>query len=354
MSPTASTDGAGKRVRIRDVAEAAGSAQSTVSNALNGTGSVDPRTRERILAVAARLGYVPNRTARSLRTGRAGALGIMLSARREAGEVANVSYNLRLAGAASRAAFRRQNALTLLPPVQTAEDAARLPLDGVILTDIEDHDAAKTTFEALRIPTVTIEADPSNPLDSYWVGADTRANTRTGLDHLMATGATRIAYIGLDSTGTWSTETAAAYHQWCLERGQEPLAAVVPKAQTTGECAETVHELLTRTPRPDAIFALTEAIAVSVCRTLIEHGTSIPGDIRLLSGSDGDRAAQSIIPISAIDLHPEEVGAAAVALLYERIERLDTERPRIVRATLNARESTTGRGPGRGIVRPFA
>lgn len=345
MSTPASTDRDGKRVRIRDVAEAAGAAQSTVSNALNGTGNVDPRTRERILAVAAQLGYVPNWTARSLRTGRAGALGIMLSARPEAGEVANISYNLRLAGAASRAAFRRQNALTLLPPVQSAEDAVRLPLDGVILTDIEDHDAAKTTFDALRIPTVTIEADPGNPLDSYWVGADTRTNTRTGLDHLMATGATRIAYIGLDSTGTWSTETAAAYDQWCQERGQEPLAAVVPKAQTAGECAATLRELLARAPEADAIFALTEAIAVSVCQSLIEQGIPIPDDIRVLSGSDGDRAAQAMIPISAIDLHPEEVGAAAVALLYERIEGLDTERPRIVRATLNARASTTG--PGR-------
>lgn len=348
MSTHASADRDGKRVRIRDVAEAAGAAPSTVSNALNGTGNVDPRTRERILAVAAQLGYVPNWTARSLRTGRAGALGIMLSARQEAGEVANISYNLRLAGAASRAAFRRQNALTLLPPVQTVEDAVRLPLDGVILTDIEDNDAAKTSFDALRIPTVTIEADPSNPADSYWVGADTRTNTRTGLDHLMATGATRIAYMGLDSTGTWSTETAAAYQQWCLERGQEPLAAVVPKAQTAGDCAEALRGLLGRPPKLDAIFALTEAIAVSVCQTLIERGTAIPDDIRLLSGSDGDRATRSIIPISAIDLHPEEVGAAAVALLYERIERLDTERPRIVRATLNARESTTGRSSHAG------
>src|SRR5579871_2176081 len=86
------------RVRIRDVAKAAGTAPSTVSNALNGKGHVDPATRERITQVAAELGYVPNRTARGLRSGRAGVLGIMLSGRPEAGEVANVSYNLRLAG----------------------------------------------------------------------------------------------------------------------------------------------------------------------------------------------------------------------------------------------------------------
>jgi DNA-binding LacI/PurR family transcriptional regulator len=332
-----------ERVRIRDVAKAAGTAPSTVSNALNGTGHVDPVTRERIAKVAAELGYVPNRTARELRTGRAAVLGIMLSGRPEAGEVANVSYNLRLAGSASRAAFRRRNALTLLPPLTTVEDAARLALDGVILTDIEDHDRAKQAFSALGIPIVTIEADPGDPDDDFWVGADTAANTRTGLDHLTAAGASRIAFLGTNATGTWYTQSALAYRDWCAERDQVPVQRLIDRAQRFPEITAAVRELLSAPEPPDAIFALTEKIAVSVGQILGELGVAVPGQIRLLSGSDGDRAAQAAIPISAIDLHAEEVGAAAVALLYERIEGLDTERPRIVRATLNARASTTGR-----------
>jgi DNA-binding LacI/PurR family transcriptional regulator len=331
------------RVRIRDVAEAAGTAQSTVSNALNGTGHVDPATRERIAKVAAELGYVPNRTARGLRTGRAAVLGIMLSERPEAGEVANVSYNLRLAGSASRAAFRRRSALTLLPPLTTVEDAARLALDGVILTDIEDHDGAKRAFSELGIPIVTIEADPGDPEDDFWVGADTGTNTRTGLDHLTAVGASRIAFVGIDTTGTWHSRSVRAYREWCAERNQAPVQRLVERTQTYPEIAAAVRELLSEPDPPDAIFALTEKIAVIVGQILGERGVAVPGQIRLLSGSDGDRAAQAAIPISAIDLHAEEVGAAAVALLYERIEGLDTERPRIVRATLNARASTTGR-----------
>lgn len=332
------------RVRIRDVAKAAGTAESTVSNALNGKGHVDPATRERIARVAAELGYVPNGAARGLRTGRAGVLGIMLSGRPEAGEVANVSYNLRLAGSASRAAFRRGNALTLLPPLTTVEDAARLALDGVILTDIEDHDRAKQAFATLTIPIVTIEADPSNPEGDCWVGADTATNTRTGLDHLSAVGARRIAFIGIDATGTWYVESARGYRDWCQERDQAPLELLIDRTQGFSEIAAAIWELLSRAEPPDAIFALTEKVAVSVGQTLGERGVAVPGQIKLLAGSDGDRAAQA--SVSAIDLHPEEVGAAAVALLYERIEGLDTERPRIVRATLNARASTTGRAAG--------
>lgn len=342
-NPPQGGNGHAQRVRLRDVAEAAGAAQSTVSNALNRTGNVDPSTRERILKVAAELGYVPNRNARSLRGVRAGMLGIMLSARTEAGEVANVSYNLRLAGGASRAAFRRQSALTLLPPVRTPEEAAHIVPDGVILADIEVDDPARAAFAGIGVPIVTIEADPGNPDESYWVGADTPTNTRTGLDHLMATGATTIAFMGTDATGTWSVQSASAYRRWCKERGAEPIAITVPRTQTVGECAEALGELLARDPRPDAIFALTEKIAVTVVQRLGELDISVPSEVRVLSGSDGDRAAQALPPISAIDLHPEEVGAAAVALLYERIEGLDTERPRIIRATLNARESTTGR-----------
>jgi DNA-binding LacI/PurR family transcriptional regulator len=270
----------------------------------------------------------------------------VLSGRPEAGEVANVSYNLRLAGSASRAAFRRRNALTLLPPLTTVEDAARLPLDGVILTDIEDHDGAKRAFSALGIPIVTIEADPGDPDDDFWVGADTDTNTRTGLDHLTAVGAGSIAFVGIDTTGTWYAQSAQAYRNWCAERGQAPVERLIERSQTYPEIAVAVRELLSAPQPPDAIFALTEKVAVSAGQILGELGVAVPGEVRLLSGSDGDRAAQAAIPISAIDLHAEEVGAAAVALLYERIEGLDTERPRIVRATLNARASTTGRVAG--------
>jgi DNA-binding LacI/PurR family transcriptional regulator len=118
---------------------------------------------------------------------------------------------------------------------------------------------------------------------------------------------------------------------------------LIDRGQTFPEVTAAVSGLLAAGEPPDAIFALTEKIAVSVGQILGELGVAVPGHVRLLSGSDGERAAQAAIPISAIDLHAEEVGAAAVALLYERIEGLDTERPRIVRATLNARASTTGR-----------
>ena len=117
----------------------------------------------------------------------------------------------------------------------------------------------------------------------------------------------------------------------------------MPRPSPVARLPEALRELLEGKPRPDAIFALTEKIAVTVVQRLGELNISVPHDIRVLSGSDGDRAAQALPSISAIDLHPEEVGAAAVALLYERIEGLDTERPRVIRATLNARESTTGR-----------
>lgn len=122
---------------------------------------------------------------------------------------------------------------------------------------------------------------------------------------------------------------------------------MVPRTQTPVECARATEELLARDDPPDAVFALTERVAVNVGQTLGELRFAVPDEVRLLAGSDGERAAHAPVPISAIDLHPEEVGAAAVALLSGRIEGLDTERPRIVRATLTARESTTGRRDGR-------
>jgi hypothetical protein len=102
---------------------------TTVSHALNGKGRVDPQTRALVTQVVHRLGYRANRHARGLRSGRSGTLGLLLpvSGDVRTDETLRLDYYMRLAGAAATAAFAREHALMLLPPVIGGAGSADSP-----------------------------------------------------------------------------------------------------------------------------------------------------------------------------------------------------------------------------------
>lgn len=68
-----------ERIRMKEVAEAAGVSVNTVSRALNGKSEISPETRARILEVAAKVGYRPNRLARRFRSSKTGTIGVVVA-----------------------------------------------------------------------------------------------------------------------------------------------------------------------------------------------------------------------------------------------------------------------------------
>jgi DNA-binding LacI/PurR family transcriptional regulator len=327
------------RATILDVAAAAGVSPSTVSNALNDRGGVSDATADRIKRAAAQLGYRANPAASRLRSGRTGALGLVLPTIAEPGYAAAIYYYSRFTGAAAQAAFARGYALTLVPSLDPENEAHRLPLDGVIVADPPAGDIGLNAFRSAGLPVVTIEPDPSNPDDPWWAGADTLANTRTVLDHLAASGSRRIALVGR-SNHAWTTATDHAYDRWCREQNLEPLKVEVSITHNDTTAADRIRKLLTSPDPPDGIFAAPEWFATAAVRTARALGLGVPEQLRVAAGSDGDRAYDCDPPVTALDLHPAEVATAAVELLVARVEGHEVMHPRIVHASLNVRAST--------------
>src|ERR1044072_1167505 len=115
----------GPRPTIRDVAAAVGMSPTTVSHALNGKGRVDPDTRERIAETARELGYRPNPTARRLRSGRSGAIALLLPFVEPdivRDEMLALDYYMHLAGAAARPALARGDPMLLTRPLQRVDE----------------------------------------------------------------------------------------------------------------------------------------------------------------------------------------------------------------------------------------
>ena len=332
-----------KRPTIHDVASAAGVSVTTVSDALNGKGRVDPATRTRVAEVVRELGYQANRHARGLRSGRSGALGLLLPVDADArsDEALSLDFYMRLSSAAAAASFAHQQALMLLSPTLTLSGLRGFALDGGIIADPSEGDARIGLFEQLGLPVVTIERDLGRAEDRHYVASNTEANTERMLSHLAGRGAERIALLLPRADWGWATETLHAYEAWTSSRGAPSI--VVPVAMTPAEesAFAAVRGLLARRPAPDAIFVLASRFIRGTLRAARAAGCAVPGDLLLAAGVDSAPAREGQPPITALDLHPELQADAAVQMLLARVAGAPDEGPRYVQATLRVRASTT-------------
>lgn len=333
----------GNRPTIRDVANAAGVSVTTVSDALNGKGRLDPATRARVQAVGRKLGYQPNRHARGLRSGRSGALGLLLPVRAEArsDEALTLDIYMRLASAAAATTFSHKQALMLLPPKITLSGLRGFALDGGIVVDPSESDMRIGLFERLGLPVVTVERDLGRPEEQWYVASNTEANTEQMLSHLAERGAERIALLLPRTDWAWATETLGAYEAWTSREGARSI--VVPVGMTPGEqnAFTAVRRLLARRRAPDAIFVVASRFIRGTLRAAAVAGRSVPGDLLIAAGVDSAPAREGVPPVTALELHPELQAEAAVEMLLARLSGDSSATPRYIDATLEVRASTT-------------
>lgn len=329
---------------IKDVARLADVSPTTVSHVLNRKGRVGSSARERVLEAVARLDYNPSRAARALRTKRNGTLAFLVPAFEAPaalrGRLTSLDVYMTQATAAAQAAFLDEHCLVLLPPSATASDLHGLGIDGGIICDPAEEDPLVELFESMSLPFVTIECQPGR-LDAQWcVGADNDASTRTLLDHMAEMGAQRIAMLGVDLPIAWAKECRTAYETWCVDSDQAPMVANLNPHDPDRTAFAMAIEMLRAKDRPDAIFASDERFPSGVIRAAGELGLSIPGDLMIATGIDGHESRAATPAVTAIDIHPDVQGSAAVAMLIARIGGTETTPRQTTPTTLNVRKST--------------
>lgn len=316
---------AAKRVSIRDVAREAGVSVTTVSHALNDKGRLNPETRRRVRDAAERLGYRPNPAARSLVSGRTRLIAAMASLPDEPRvEFTDFGYYTELIGAATGAAVARDYALVVAPPARSGLVWERVPLDGVIVIDPLDGETALPILRERGIPFVTAGRDPrGHERDAVVAGNDISA-TREVLDHLADRGARRIALISIPPVVASARDAYIAYHDWCAERGQEPIAVRPPLhdlvLRTQSALATVAGELLGRPEPPDAIYAPIERLGVGVAQALQSAGLRIPQDVLLATTHDAGLAAAFDPPLTTLGWDFKEYGRTACDLLIDLVE----------------------------------
>jgi LacI family transcriptional regulator len=334
----------GRPPTINDVARAAGVSRSTTARALRSTGYVAESVRERVVAAAAEIGYVPNAVASSLRSQESRIIGLLVS------DLKDPFYSELASGVAHAA--RSAGYTTILVDsrgsVTEEMDAARamvgMRVAGVVVTPLT---ASVSAFLASqRVPVV--EADRTfHEETADVVLVDNESSTEQVMRLLLTLGHTRIALLADEIEWTTGAGRYQAYSS-CLRSASIPLdPELVARAGAGVEEARTAAvRVLTRPDRPTAVFCANSLLAEGLWRAAADLGLRIPTDLSVVAFDDTPWMSLVSPGITAVAQDPEQMGTVAVGRLLQRIESgTDDVRQTVVPATLRPRGSTA---PPRG------
>ena len=322
MSPSAST-----AVRVGDVARLAGVSAQTVSNVMNGRGRFSEETRQRVLAAADELGYVPNRAARGLRLQRSKQLGIHMSSQDlDVRNTFSINFLRALieAGAAvdhQIVVFTHQRDEPPLP-----RDFAGRGMDGYLLHNSGPGDPRPAILAELGIP-FALMGRTSPELPQTWVDIDNRAAMSALVDYLVAKGHRSFAFVGAASDLYWLVDRLEGTRDRLRHHGLE-LAEVV--LGSLDELRDPVRQLLTRADRPSVILHGSDSLAIAT-HEAATHAGLVPGRDVAITGFDAvDQQIELEPPLTSVRLPLADAAARVVARVIDEIEHGPTDGPGVL------------------------
>lgn len=307
-------------VTIREVAERANVSISTVSHAFSGRRPISQATKDRVAQAAAELGYDPNPSARSLRTGHSGIVGLILRPRFALSGTSDRAETFnRLVGAVATESLRRGTALVHVPDLDDPA-ATRVPMDGCIVAHPYVDDAVLGELLRRRIPVVTIEEDPGRPDFTWAVRLDYTTVVSALLDHLRDQGATTITLLTGTEENAWNRRSRETYLAWCDRHDLPGRVEQLSEGLDRHQAAATVRPLLDDDHRPDAFVVATSDFAALVAELAQAHGLTVPDDVMIAALTDSEHARTAAPPITAMDLNHENLAKHAVELLLAQLD----------------------------------
>ncbi|MFI6062955.1 LacI family DNA-binding transcriptional regulator [Streptomyces sp. NPDC051286] len=317
--------------RLLDVAEAAGVSRATASRVLASTPrNVDPELARRVEEAAHRLGYQPNHSARALRTGTTGTIGVVVPT------LAN-PYFVQLADAIAQHVRAAGGTLVVSDAANdTAIEAEQIDtllggrVDGLLVVPVSANASGPAIHNAARRHPVVLFDRWAKGSGTVAVTLDNASAVRLLVDHLKGIGRHRIALIAADQASSSGAERLAAFTEV-----QGPDATTILLPSFTTDAGRTAgRRIIEQRDQVDAVVCGADVLAVGLVSTLHRSSVAVPGQIAVTGFDDTEILKLLDPPITSIRHPLSAMAERALTLLQapgrERTERVERFPPQLV------------------------
>ena len=305
---------------LRDVSEASGVSEMTVSRVLRGRGDVSETTRQRVQTAARALGYVPNKIAGALASQRVNLVAVIIPS------MSNMVFPEVMSGisdALEQTALQPVVGVTGYSPEKEEKvlyEMLSWRPSGVILAGLEHSDASRAMLRASGIPVVEIMDVDGTPVDAV-VGISHRRAGRQMAQAILADGYARIAFLG---TKMAQDHRARKRFEGFTEALAKAGVEIGDREFYSGGSAlvkgrEMTRDVLARSPDLDFIYYSNDLIGAGGLLYLLEQGVAIPGEMGLAGFNGLDLVKGLPLELATMDACRYAIGRQAAGNIARRI-----------------------------------
>ena len=334
-----------RRPTLLDIARECGLSRATVARALSGKGYVDPERRRAIQQTAERLGYRTSTIARALRTQRTSSIGVLIA------DITNPIFPHIVKGIDEvvsdddHTIFLSNTDEDPLKQIAIVRSLVDRQVDGIVMIS---QTLADETLKLLENgpPCVFVNRRPYEGVD--YVGPDNRQGINLLLGHLRDLGHERIAYVSGPAHSSTSRERLDQFHVAMAAAGLDVDPRFVMQGNYYLETgARAAESFMAVAPRPTAILAANDFVALGIVGYLQKAGIRVPEDVSVTGFDDVfdfslmEANALKVQGLTTVNQPKRHLGRAAGKLLLERLGEPDAPPRSVILPTdLRVRDTT--------------
>ena len=320
-----------KKIKLVDVAEAAGVSKSTVSQFLNGRYNFMSRaTKLRIENAIKELNYVPNVIARSLKTDKTKTIGVIVR------DIAGAYTSTAIRGMDDVCKSHDYNLIIYNTDfdAQTEERALKslseLRVDGLIIVPSGMNAAQIKTIEKRGIPVAQFQLEREHN-DGNIIVSDYKQGAFEATEYLLKLGHRRICFLTQKFEKIKSRyERYQGYVDALTKHGISVDESLIQFWHRDKGFKTPLPEVLKMENPPTAIFAQHLAITIDLLKAFDQAEIRIADDLSLIGFDDLPMADFFKVPITVVKQQPYQVGREAAALIIKQLESPDSESQRVM------------------------
>ncbi|MCH8559256.1 MULTISPECIES: LacI family DNA-binding transcriptional regulator [unclassified Nesterenkonia] len=302
----------------REIAQAAGVSQATVSRVVQGSARVSEKNRRRVEEAMAKYGYVPNAQARAMRTQRSGVIGVIV------GEFTNPWYPVMMYALAREIARADLRINFWVSDGENSEQAAieairSKLIDGLIFTTATRDSQALPTALELGLPVVLVNRSLEN-ITSDQVTGDNVGGGAAVATYFLAHDRTRVAVVGGGPWVSTGRERRKGFLDVFHDAGIHIPPTHIPETAFTHQAGLDAGRVLLANDPPQAIFCTTDIIAFGVIDAAMERGMRVPEDLWVTGYDDIPMSAWRVLDLTTVRQPIDDMARLSLEILLARIE----------------------------------